>query len=251
MRYSVTVLAIFLTYATVGAQQDKTAKRIIENAVKAHGGEQNILKLRVAEVKYTLWLFVPGVGEADMTVHDLYQLPTQFKKVTKGKQGVKDIDLTWAVLNGGEKWWWRNGSGQSATVNERRDIESLYRPYLVLEMIVNISKDPDAKIVAFAERKDEKRLLVGFEFTRQDGPSTLFLFDKESGLLALTEEKKKLPGADKEGLQRTFLSEYKTVNGAVLFHRQVSIHDAKKVGEVRVTAVNTLEKVDEKVFAGP
>lgn len=251
MRSLMTFLAIFIGCSAAHAQQDEKAKAIIDKAVRAHGGEQNIMKLRVAEVKYTSWLALPGMEAIEITVHDTYQLPKQFKKITKGKQAGKDIDLTWAVINGGEKWWYRDGNGKTAVVNEPREIETLYRPYLILEQIVLISQDPDAKLALLEERKGNKRNLIGFKFTPIAGAATDMFFDKETGLVGFTEVKRSLPGAEKAGMQITFLSDYKNINGAMLFHKQLSTHNNKKVGEVRVLDVKTFEKFDDKVFAGP
>jgi hypothetical protein len=242
---------IIVAVATQPTQHDDACRAIIKRAVIAHGGEQNILKLRIADVKYTSTLVLPGMGTAEVSVSDTYQLPKQFKKVTKGKQGDKEIDLTWAVIDGGEKWWYRDGSGKTVVVNERRDIETLYRPYLVLEQIVFIFNDKDAKLTALPERKANKQAFVGFRFTPAVGAATDMFFDKDTGLLALTVVKRILPGASREGIQETFFSDYKKTENAMLFHKQTSVHDMKQVGEVIITTVKTSEKFDDKVFAMP
>src|SRR5262249_21001779 len=102
---------------------DKAARAIVVKSIAAHGGADNILKLRTAKVSYTSSLRFPDEGEVVVRVDDTYQLPDQFKKVTKGSHQGKNIDLTWAVIDGGQRWWQVEGSGPSRMVEEQKDIE--------------------------------------------------------------------------------------------------------------------------------
>jgi hypothetical protein len=251
MRLWIALLVFCGGTALAHAQEKDPARMILLKAIKAHGGEEAIMKLRVAEVKYTTWVALPGMGEGEVNVEETYQLPKQIKKVITGKFGGKDVDLTWAVIDGGKKWWYRDGGGETKVMDGNMDLESQYRPYLPLEKLVLVLKHKDTKLTVLGEKKEGKRVLVGLTMTPPKGGPADVYFDKETGLLAEIKHQTVFRGSDKETLQVAFLSDYKKVNDANLFHKQISINDGKKAGEVRILEVKTFEKLDDKIFAAP
>src|SRR5438105_1598165 len=64
-------------------KSDDAARKIVAAAVKAHGGETNIMRLRIARIKYSSSMVLMGKN-ADIEVELTYQMPIQMKKVTKG-----------------------------------------------------------------------------------------------------------------------------------------------------------------------
>jgi hypothetical protein len=58
----------------------ETARAVIERAIKAHGGEEKLTKLRADKVKLK-GVLVFGAREAPFTAETTVQLPGQFKNV--------------------------------------------------------------------------------------------------------------------------------------------------------------------------
>lgn len=251
MRFMLSIVVMLGFAMKLPAQPEESARNALANSIKSIGNEASILKLRVAQVKYTSVLSFPVKGDADISVEDTYQLPKQFKKVTKGKLNGKAFELTWAVIDGGDKWWQREGDGPAKFMDDTREIETLYRPFLVLEQLVFAVRDKNANLKSMGETKIGKKTHVVVRMTPPTGTATDLFFDKETWLLAKTEHLRKLPGAEKETLQETYLKEYKMVAGVTLFHRQNSYNDGKRVGEVTITEVKTFEKLDDKLFDAP
>ena len=230
--------------------QEEDARKILANAIKAHGGDANLKKLRVAQVSYRMSVALPGM-ESDVNVVETYQLPTQMKKVIKGKSDGKDVDVTW-VING-DNYWFREGRAKAFRVDERPNLERSYRTFLVIEQL-DVYQSRDVGLTTLAEKKMDGRIVLGIH--AKAPANTDFYFDKETGLLAKTTHKSFLPKADgekaaKESLQESFFDDYKTIQGARLPHRLTTLSDGKKTAEIRITAVKMFDKLDDSIFAEP
>jgi hypothetical protein len=70
-------------------------------------------------------------------------------------------------------------------------------------------------------------------------------------LLALTQFKSAFLNAAKEGLRENVMSDYKQVNGLMLYHKQTTTHGGQKVSEFTIREVRTYEKFDDNLFAAP
>src|SRR5947207_5321879 len=98
MRSAISVFLALCFSAPALAQPDEQALAVVQKALKAHGGAAGLKRLRVARVTYVLQgqvPFLPAAGLVDATVEETYQLPTQIKKVFRGKAGGEDFTLAW------------------------------------------------------------------------------------------------------------------------------------------------------------
>src|SRR5262245_37649109 len=247
MRPVIPLLLMFTLSAAAQPEQKGSALAVVEKAVKAHGGVDQIKKLRVAQVNYTArgnMPFLPIAGDVDISVEETYQMPRQIKKVIKGKAGGMDISLTWAI--NGDKWWYRDKDGKTVVVDKKLDVEGQFRPYQILEQLANhqqfqwsLVPDKDGKKPAVRARSDK---------TKSDA---VFRFDQTRGLLVGVMRKQVLPKETDEIDLEVRLSGYKEVGGLNLPMRQTTHHGGKKVFEIEVSQVRFFQKLDDRIFAAP
>jgi hypothetical protein len=246
------IYVVLLSSVTVARAQDKEGPALVEKAVKAHGGKENILKLRVATVKFTLKGTRPGLplgGATDITVEETYQLPRQIKKVITGKQGPLPIKLAWAI--DGDKVWIQDSDGEVKVQKWDQDNENSFRAYLVMEQLARLSPDEYA-MTALGESdvKGHKVLGVRVRSDKLRYDADLF-FDKATGLLRAMKSKNTHPISKKEILGESVFTDYKEVDGVKLFGTQVMAMDGKQAAEIRVSEVRFFKKLDGSVFAQP
>lgn len=249
MRVIAILVASIFTSMAYGQGADEPRK-ILARAVEAHGGEAAILKLRTAQVSYSMWTGLPGI-EMNCKVEETYQLPKQMKKTTKGRINGNDVVFVWVV--NGDKYWYRENQEKTVRVEQAPDLEKGYRPFLVVENLI-YGQNKNLELLVLGEKRVNGRVFVGVR--AKEPLSTDLFFDKETGLLAQTTHKRLLPKADgqkddKETIQEVSVSELKIVHGVKLPHLMTTLSNGKKTAEVRVTDVKVFEKLDDSLFAEP
>jgi hypothetical protein len=106
------------------------------------------------------------------------------------------------------------------------------------------------KLSMLGERKVGDRPAEGVKVSRKGHFDLSMYFDKETGLLAMTESRYKEARSGKEVKQETFFSGYKDVSG-IKSPTKVSIKRDGKLFVESSIEVKHLEKLDERVFAKP
>jgi hypothetical protein len=223
------------------------ASKTIEDAVRAHGGELSIKKLRIAQVKYTMRTLLPAEDDMDLTVEETYRLPGKMRKVMKGIHNKTDIEASWAI--NGDTYWFRGPDGKVSTINDPQALEKNYRPFLILDHLLALQAG-EMQARWLGDKKMDEGSLIGVSVTLPTGPTELW-FHKNTGLLAVRAHKGSLPGTKKEGLSEIRFGDYKHFDGVKVFRDHITFHNGKKVAELKILDVRTLDKIDDNVFAQP
>jgi hypothetical protein len=230
-----------------GRNRDAAALKTIATAIQAHGGKEKIMRLQVAHVKYSSSMTLLGKhGQIEVDLY--FQMPDRLKKITRGTHGEEKVDLI-SVVNG-DKHWYREGSG-SVSLGQSIDLRTAYRPHMILEELVFGLEDEETTLTSIENGEIAGRFLTGVRMKRPGRELTDLYFDRKSGLLTATKHLRVLPGNLKESLQEAFVTEYKLVDGAMLFHLQTQNQDGVKIADLRITEIQTFDKFDDSIFAKP
>jgi hypothetical protein len=221
---------------------DDTAKAIIEKAIKAHGGADNLAKLKIREEKANFTLDSGG-KTFPFTSDSLIHLPHQEKTTTR-----RQVATFIHVINGDKAWANIGGKTREATAEQLRVLQArLHADYVVT--LSPILKDKGFALSPMGEGKVNDRPVLGVKVTAKDHEDVDLYFDKESGLLVKSEVIRKVDGQDI--VMATVYSEYKETEGLRWPRKKVDYRDGKQERETEITELKFLDKIDAREFDKP
>lgn len=249
MRWCWTLFCFSLASSAHG--QD-SARAVIERAVKAHGGADEILKLRKAKVTYHLGGILPGwehAGALNVEIEELYDLP-RIKKTIEGLVGGQWGELFWGFSARNECWTQEN-RGPVHFQSLPAKPESTYRPFLIIERLVDCLRD-DVEMKRLADVDAEigaqkQVFLTGVSIVsvKHDIAGDLF-FSKETGLLTSSI----VPRADGQKQEAHFF-DHKAFGDLTLFAHQTTLINGKSVVDLAIREVTLLKEVNDDKFEPP
>jgi hypothetical protein len=249
MNRSLWLLApLALLPAAGSAPAQETAREIVERAVKAHGGMDRLAKVRADRVKVKGVVFA-GDEKHPVTVETFVQLPGQYKSVIQmtGKERQTTIvqaidgDTSWVTLDG--KPQTKVPAAALAELKAARYLDGVVR-------LVPLLTDKRYELMALGASKVNGRAVLGVGVLCKGQREVRLYFDKETGLLAKTEQALEVD-RDKEVHQEAYYTDYKDFAGYKRPTRMTVYRDGKKTQEAELVEVRYYEKMDKKVFAKP
>ena len=238
-----------LCFCTPALFADDTARALVENAIKAHGGEAAVAKLRTMRIKAegTMTLFPDQPGTA-LTVEDIWQMPDKYR--TTGNYSARGMKVTQTqVIDGGKGWVEVNGQVQDlpkaaiAEMLEQKYAEDLDR--------LSFLKDKDLELSVLEEIKVSEKPAVGVRVKSKGHREVKLYFDKATGLLVKREHTVLDPLTSKEVTQEVVFADYEVKDGVKHYKTITVYRDGKKVIDAKVTTIEFLDKVDPKLFLKP
>ena len=235
-------------FAVVGPLRAADGPRaIVEKAIKAHGGEENLNKYQAAQVKGKGSMSDMGM-EATFTLELYAQSPNKVRSDLKFKVMGNTFEMS-QVFDGKKAWSKAMGQVMEVEGDQLEDLkEEAYSNYL--ERIVPLIEDKNLKLEAAPEMKVEGKPALGVKVVSKGHKDTTMYFDKASGLLVMTKRKSK----DSTGMEvdaESYLSNYKSFNGVKQATKVLVKHGDKKFIEAELIDIKLLEKLDDKTFAKP
>jgi hypothetical protein len=236
-----------LTFAGM-AVRAQDAKALIEKAVKAQGGEDNLKKFPAAKVKAKGSMELMGV-EIEFALDSSVQNPNKFRNdINLEVMGQK---ITIVQVYDGKKGW-QSMLGQTMEVEgDQLDElkEEAYSNYI--EQLYPLLHDKQFELKAVDGDKVDDKPTDGVKVTAKGHKDITLYFDKDSGLLVKSRKKSKDPNGGQEVEAETYYKEYKEVNGTKQSMKQLLKHDGKKFLEAEVTDMKLMEKIDASTFDKP
>src|SRR5262245_1818300 len=176
---------LFLLVCTPALLADDKARALVENAIKAHGGEAAMAKLRTMRIKAEGTMeVVPGQPAAAFTIEDVWQMPDKYR--TTAHFALMDMKVTTTHVIDGEKAWAElNGEvhelskDASTEIREQKYAEDLDR--------LGFLKDKDVELSVADEVKVNGKPAVGIRVKSRGHREVKLYFDKASGLLVKRE----------------------------------------------------------------
>ncbi len=242
--------AVVLTANSSGrAGEQAELKALVEKAVKAAGGEENLKKFTGMTVKGRGTVFAPDNQEVQFTVDGAAQGLDRFRLDLEATVAGNTIKLL--VVFQTDKVW--------ARVNEKTEQApdeiaawmkgETYALRLALSLLP--LRDAATKLVPMGEVQVNGRPAVGLKATANDRPEVNVYFDKETLLLARVDLQVKDTMGAAEVTHEFLFSEPKEMNGLKHATKIVLNRDGKKLMEVELTEVKADDKLDTNLFAQP
>jgi hypothetical protein len=243
-----TTWALLAICAFIGAgnrADAETAKEVIQKAIDAHGGADNLKKYPAAKVMSKGKLNILGMElafESDST----FQLPDLLKNVLKlDVMGMK-IEVV-QIYNAGKVKVTAAGMAPPVTEAQKGEIkQSLY-----LQGVTNLVPLLDgAKYELSSIDSPDKvngKEVVGMVVKSTGHKDVKVFFDKKTYLL-LKMERKGLDPMEKEVDQQMIFLDYKKINGVMHPSKSELLMEGKKFMESELVDYKDLDKVDKKEF---
>jgi hypothetical protein len=229
------------------AADTKDATAILDNAIKALGGEEKLGKIQGVSWKAKGTITFMGSDNA-MTTLTVVQGLDHSRQEFEGEFGgnmVKGV----TVLAGDKGW--RNFGGnhdaldKDALANEKR------RAYLILVPVTVLPlKGKEFKVETIAEESAGGKPAVGIKATGPDGKEFSLYFDKESSL-PIRMVAKVAGFMGEEYTQETTFSDYQDMAGIKKAMKLQIKRDGEKFIDQQITEFKLLDQVDAKTFAEP
>jgi hypothetical protein len=241
-------LVTMLISAPAGlARADDDASAILDKAIKAVGGAEQIEKAQGFLVKAKGTLSFNGSDnafETQATVKDLDHYRGEFE----GQFG--DNKFKGVTVVSGDKGWRKFGDEAmeidgSELANEKRRI------YLQLASgLPGLLKGKGFKLATAGEDKVDGKPAVGLKVTGPDGKDFTIYYDKETGL-PVKQVARVVGFQGEEFTQESTYSNFKDFGGVKRASKIVATRDGEKFLDEEVAEFKLLDKVDAAAFAEP
>jgi hypothetical protein len=230
-----------------GAADDKDCKAVLDKAIKALGGEENLSKVKAATWTNKGKITFNG-EDHEFTSKATLQGLDQYRSEFEGDFGGNKIKgVTVLAKNKG----WRQFGGDTSELDENGLANEKRSVYLqVLPMTLLPLKHKNFKLEAAGEKAVGGKPAVGLKVTPPDGKDFTLFFDKESGL-PIQLVAKVVGFMGDEFTQETTFADYKEFGGIKKATKSSSTRDGEKFIETQITEFKVLDTVDPKTFEEP
>ncbi len=222
------------------------AQTILTKAIKAHGGEAKLARLKImsakAEGTVNFSSDVPLIQEIT------WQWPDRLKRVVTLKTA-KSVAVVEAIT-GDTSWSTRDGKpGPLGAVkrDELRTQTHIRRLLLLTPLIQNKAYE----LSVLDEIRLNDRPFVGVRVSCTGERDVKLYFDAGTGLLAKIERRVLDDAGTKELVQEEIFSDYKDIDGVPTATKQLWRRDGKKTLEMTFTDVRYPDHLDAAAFADP
>jgi hypothetical protein len=223
----------------------ETAREVIQKAVEAHGGLDNLKKLAATRSTFKGTMTVMDVP-LSFEGETVTQMPSREKTVMKLDVLGKKVNVV-QVVNGDKAQV--STEGMKAPLSDAQKEEM--RESVVLGSVYHLAPllDENAYELRLLDKADKVmgQEVVGVRVKPKKGREVRLYFDKDSHRL-LKVARKGLDTASKVVDQETFFSDFKKADGALVPMKMETHMDGKKSHTLEFDSVKPLDKVDEKEF---
>ncbi len=223
-----------------GDQEDALA--IVEQAIKAHGGDDALAKAHLA-VRNGEGVMYQAGKEVSFTDEMTWNLPDQWRDAVEIQKSVR---FTIAV-NGDKAWQAVAGAATEVGAERLKELrEEIY--ILWLETLTPLKMD-GFDLAPLPEIKVNSQSAVGVRVASKGHADAKLYFDTRTRLLVKVERTAEDAGLklDKEYL----LSDHKDFDGVKLPTHVVEILDGKKASDLTAASYKFPSKLDDSLFAKP
>ncbi|MCS6865868.1 MAG: hypothetical protein RMJ56_02125 [Gemmataceae bacterium] len=247
VRFASVAITVILAAAWPVSADDADAKAIIEKAIKAHGGLDNLAKFTGGSVTFKGTFY--GMGEG---------LPMSGTVTVSGRDKQKvDLEIEVAgqkfavvvVLAGNKGWTKFDKEVKDMDADEVAEArEQAYAAWVATLAPLSGKQFQFAKI---GDVEINNRKAVGVKVSSKGHRDVDLYFDKETFLLVKIETIVKDDMSGKEVIEENFPSQYKDVQGTKQAVKFVVKRDGKLFLEGEASEIHLAEKIDDATFAKP
>lgn len=239
---------VWLLASNAPARADDEAKKVVEAAVKAHGGAEKLAKLKDKSViqkgKMKILMPIEAEGNFEATASD-GKFRRQFDFSFMGT----DIKNT-TVFDG--KTLWVSTNGMQMSFDKKEDIDAL-KEAIHAEKAAGLALlgDKNIEVSLIGDDKVGDTPVVGVRVSEKGHKDVSLYFDKKTHLL------KKIVGrsldfqSHMEIEQERIVDEYKDFDGLKRPSKATVLKDGKKQLEIEITEMKYIDKPDDSTFGKP
>jgi hypothetical protein len=247
MRSSIawSMLAIAAILTSSRHVEAETAKEIVQKAIDAHGGLDNMKKYPAAKITAKGKMTIMG-AEIAVDGEETFQMPDQFKSVMKIDFGGQKIAIE-QIINGGKIKMTAGGMAPPLSDAMKEDMKNSMDVHLASEIYPLLDEKKFELSVIEKPAKVGDKEVVRVLVKTKAGKELKFFFDAKTHLLLMV-ERKGLDFSEKEVTQEMRMLSYKKIDGIERQMKYELVFDGKKVGDFEVVEYKHLDKVDKKEF---
>jgi hypothetical protein len=235
--------------ATAVADDAAAVKALIDKAIKAAGGDDNLAKFIAQSFKVKGKWYGMGDGLDYTGAWDIQRpdkLRLQFDVTAGG------MTFTFVRIVNGDKVWSKLNDTTTAIDDKDEVAEAKEGLYVNRLTTLRPLKDKGFTLTLLDEIKVDGKPAVGIHVFHKDHRDVDLYFDKDKGLLVKVETTvKDFMAGGKEFKQETIYSDHKEFNGLQVPMKVVINRDGKKYIETEVTETEPKEKLDASLFDKP
>jgi hypothetical protein len=230
------------------ADEQADAKALLEKAIKAHGGGDNIAKVKAGTLATKGKFF--GMGEGiDYTASIAFQGPDRQGVVVEFEAGGQKFKYS-QIFNKDKGWIAINENVTEMGKESIQEMKETLHAQTVSRL--NPATFKEAKLQTVGEIKVGDKPALGVRVEIKGYRDVTLFFDKETHLLVKSERRAKdVPNPGEEFGEETYYSDYKEVDGVKSPHRIIIKRDGKDFLDSETTEYQSAEKVDDSRFAKP
>lgn len=239
----------FLVVATAPARADDAAdaRAIVEKAVKAHGGQENLDKFAGHITKFkgtihTMGMAIPMTGEVAMQGNDKVRVDVE----------VEAGGMKFHVINvvAGEKGWAKLGD-DTKEMSKDELTEGIEQAHSGWISTLAPLKGKEFKLSTVGEIMINDRPALGVKVAAKGRRDVDLYFDKETGMLVKSETRVKDEGSGQEVTEESFPTDYKEVQGTKQAMKFTIKRDGKPFMEGEASEITLADKLDANLFTKP
>jgi hypothetical protein len=244
--------ALILALPTAGRADDAAdLKALVEKAIKAHGGADNLAKHKEVVIKMKgKFHGLPG-AVIDYVSETSAQQPDKMRTVIEGD--VMGTNFKVVQVVNGDKGWMDSTFEGAREMKKEEHIEAREAMHAQTVARLAVLADKAYTLSTLGETKVGDKEVVGVLVKHKDRRDVSLFFDKKSHLLLKSEMRVKdvQNGGDTELTQETFYEDFKKEGDVQVAHKLTIKRDGKLYVEGEVTDFNAQDKLDDSVFAKP
>ena len=243
MRHWLCALCLLAPAAAPVWAADADAKAVVEKAIKAAGGADELAKYPAVRLsgKGTFY----GMGQpVEFTSTSYVQHPDRSRFEVSGDQ-FKFVQ----VFNGDKGWVKINDDTEEMDKDQLAEARETLHVGAV-QHLAGLTGG-DYTLSALGESKIGDKTAVGVRVERKGRRDVNLYFDKDSGLLLKLETRVKDLMAGKERTEERLFSDFKKMDGVQVPRKVLINRDGEKYVEIEVTDFKRMEKLDPGLFDKP
>jgi hypothetical protein len=219
----------------------------VEKAIRAHGGEARIARTKIGRLQAKADGTLFGVTPFRVNWEETFDLPRRYRQSIEGTRGGDRVQ--WAFAITGREGWVHQAPAAPKTIPvvPRLAVEGHWQTILPHLLLL---RDKDVRLTLLGEKVQDLRTLAGIR-AASDRWVADFYFDKSTGLLA--QARRAMPNftLGDEVIGDNSYADYREINGVQYPMRFKSNNGQNLSINLRITSLEFLEKIDDRVFAKP
>jgi hypothetical protein len=239
-------MACIIAYPARGADAENP-RVIVDKAIKALGGQQNLGKIKAFTIKAKGKLNFGGMT-TDFTVESTVAGLSHVRSTFSGEFSGNKFEII-TVIDGDKGWRSFMGSvselESDSLSNEKRNIYLQVIPMTILPLLGD-----HFKTEAAGEEKVNGKPALGIKIKPPDGKEFTLYFDRETGLPA-KQVAKVVDLMGNEFTQEILYGGYKDLAGIKKATKNETKRDGESFLDAELTDFKVLDKVDPKTFSKP